>query len=43
MKFLFEYLTDSFSLLDNPIDDYVIMAVIGVIAYIRTNQQERSR
>lgn len=33
MKFLFTYLTDSFSLLENPIDDYVIMAVIGVIAY----------
>lgn len=33
MKFLFEYLTDSFSLLENPLDDYVVMAIIGVIAY----------
>lgn len=33
MKFLFEYLTDSFSLLENPLDDYFIMAIIGVIAY----------
>lgn len=34
MKFLFEYITDSFSLLDNPFNDYYIMAIIGVIAYI---------
>jgi hypothetical protein len=34
LKILFEYLTDSFSLLENPLDDYVIMAIIGVVAYI---------
>ncbi len=34
MKILFEYLIDSFSLLENPLDDYVIMAIIGVIAYL---------
>lgn len=33
MKLLFEYLTSSFSLLDNPIDNYVVMAFIGMIAY----------
>lgn len=34
MKYAFEYLTDSFSLLNNPIDDYVAMAIIGFIAYV---------
>lgn len=34
MKYIFEYLTDSFSLLDNPLDDWVIITIIGVIAYI---------
>ncbi len=34
MKILFEYLTHSFSLLDNPIDDYMAMAIVGVIAYM---------
>lgn len=24
---------DSFSLLENPLDDYVIMAIIGIVAY----------
>lgn len=33
MKYLFEYIVDSFSLLENPLDDYVIMAIIGTIAY----------
>ena len=33
MKYLFEYITDSFSLLENPLDDYVVMAIIGIIAY----------
>lgn len=33
LKFLFEYLTDSYSLLENPINDYIIMAVVGLIAY----------
>lgn len=34
MKILFEYLTNSFSLLDNPIDDYMAMAIVGVMAYM---------
>ncbi len=34
MKILFEYLTNSFSLLENPINDYVAMAIVGVIAYM---------
>lgn len=33
MKFLFEYIVDSFSLLENPLDDYVVMAIIGIISY----------
>ena len=33
MKFLFEYLTNSFSLLNNPLNNYIVMAVIGIIAY----------
>lgn len=33
MKLLFEYLTSSFSLFDNPIHDYLVMAIIGVIAF----------
>lgn len=33
LKYLFEYIVDSFSLLENPLDDYVIMAIIGIIAY----------
>jgi hypothetical protein len=34
MKLLFEYFTESFSLLENPTDDYVIMVFIGIIAYV---------
>ena len=33
MKFLFAYLTDSFSLLENPILDCIVLAVIGEIAF----------
>ena len=33
LKYLFEYIVDSFSLLENPLDDYVVMAIIGIIAY----------
>lgn len=33
MKYLFEYITDSFSLLENPLDNYVVMTIIGIIAY----------
>lgn len=34
LKMMFEYLTDSYSLLENPIDNYIIMAVVGFIAYL---------
>lgn len=34
LKFTFEYLTDSFSLLENPIDDCIIMGAVGVIAFL---------
>ena len=33
LKYLFDYVVDSFSLLDNPLDDYVLMGIICVIAY----------
>ena len=33
MKYLFEYIADSFSLFENPLNNYVAMAIIGVIAY----------
>lgn len=32
MKYLFEYITDSFSLLENPLDDYLVMSIIGIVA-----------
>lgn len=34
LKLAFEYLTDSYSLLENPIDNYIIMAVVGFVAYL---------
>lgn len=34
LKIAFEYLTDSYSLLENPIDNYKIMAVVGFAAYL---------
>ncbi len=34
LKFMFEYLTNSFSLLENPVDNYIIMAVVLGIAYL---------
>ena len=34
LKIAFEYLTDSYSLLENPIDNYIIMAVVGFAAYL---------
>lgn len=34
LKLAFEYLTDSYSLLENPIDNYIIMAVLGFLAYL---------
>lgn len=33
MKFLFEYITNSFTLIDNPLDDYVLMAIIGGVSF----------
>lgn len=32
-KFLFELITSPFSLFENPIYDYIVMAIIGYIAY----------
>ena len=34
LKIAFEYLTDSYSLLENPTDNYIIMAGVGFIAYL---------
>lgn len=34
LKFLFEYITNSYSLLKNPINNYIIMTVVGLIAYM---------
>lgn len=34
LKLAFEYLTDSYSLLDNPLNNYMIMVVVGMIAYM---------
>jgi hypothetical protein len=34
LKLAFEYLTDSCSLLENPIENYMIMAMVGVVAYV---------
>ena len=38
MKFAFNYLTGSFSLLENPLYNYIVMAIIGIfslrIAYL---------
>ncbi|MBO4951460.1 MAG: hypothetical protein J6C99_00940 [Lachnospiraceae bacterium] len=33
MKYLFNYLVDSFSLFDNVIYDYLVMGCIGIISY----------
>ena len=33
MKLIFEYLTNSFSLFDNPVKDYIAMAAIGIMAF----------
>lgn len=33
-KLLFQYLTDSYALLENPVDNYYIMGVVGVISFI---------
>lgn len=34
LKLVFEYLTDSYSLLENPVDNYIIMTAVGFIAYV---------
>lgn len=34
LKLAFEYLTNSYSLLKNPADDYVVMFVVGIITYL---------
>ena len=34
LKFIFEYLTDSYSLLENPLDNYIIMAVVGFVTFL---------
>lgn len=34
LKLAFEYLTDSYSLLESPIDNCIIMAVVGSVAYV---------
>lgn len=34
LKLAFEYLIDSYSFLENPIDNYIIMAVVGFVAYL---------
>ena len=33
MKLLFEYITSSFSLLEDPIKNYIVLAIIGSIAF----------
>ena len=34
MKALFEFITESYSLLENPIEDWILMSVIGSLALI---------
>ena len=34
LKILFQYLTDSYALLENPVDNYIIMGVVGGIAFL---------
>lgn len=34
LKILFQYLTDSYALLENPVDNYIIMGVVGFIAFL---------
>lgn len=34
LKLLFEFLTSSFSLSENPISNYIIVAVVGYIAFL---------
>lgn len=34
LKSAFAYLTDSYSLLENPMDNYILMVVVGFAAYL---------
>lgn len=34
LKLLFQYLTDSYALLENPVDNYIIMGIVGFIAFL---------
>ena len=34
MKLIYEYFTNSLALLDNPIDNWMVMSIIGVLAYL---------
>ncbi len=34
LKVIFEYLTDSYSLLENPVQDMIVMAILGYLAYL---------
>ena len=34
LKILFQYLTDSYALLENPVGNYIIMGVVGGIAFL---------
>ncbi len=34
LKALFQYLTDSYALLENPVDNYIIMGVVGIVAFL---------
>lgn len=34
LKLLFQHLTDSYALLETPVDNYIIMGVVGGIAFL---------
>ena len=34
MKAWFKFITESYSLLENPIEDWILMSVIGVLAFV---------
>ena len=34
MKMLVQYITDSFSLLENPIEDILVMKIVGALAFL---------
>ena len=43
LKVLFRYLTDSYALLENPVDNYIIMGTIGIVAFLIAYKREKSR